>query len=55
MSSQLTQIYNDTAATSNLLNGVKIRSNKKMSVFIADTSYGFAANIEYTYYVIYSS
>lgn len=34
---------------------VRFKNNKKMSVYIASTSYGFAANIEYTYYVIYSS
>lgn len=34
---------------------VTFKSATKMSVYIASTSYGFAANIEYTYYVIYSS
>lgn len=34
---------------------VVFKSTTKMSVYIASTSYGFAANIEYTYYVIYSS
>lgn len=34
---------------------LRFRSKTSMSVFIASTSYGFAANIEYTYYVIYSS
>ena len=33
----------------------RFKSNTKMSVYIASTSYGFAANIEYTYRVIYSS
>ena len=33
---------------------VRVKSAKKMSVFIASTSYGFAANVEYTYRVIYS-
>lgn len=46
-------VFNDADATS--ANNVTIRSATKMSVFIAGTSYGFAANIEYTYYVIYSS
>lgn len=50
-----TQIYNDTNATDTAANIVKIRSKNKLSVYIANTSYGFAANIEYTYYVIYSS
>ena len=48
-------VYEDVDATSSASLSVKIRSNKKMSVFIASTSYGFAANIEYRYYVIYSS
>jgi len=34
---------------------VMLRSKTKMSVFIAGTSYGFAANIEYKYWVLYSS
>lgn len=34
---------------------VTFRAKNKMSVFIASTSYGFAANIEYTYHIIYSS
>ena len=34
---------------------VRLRSNTKMSVSIAANSYGFAANIDYTYHVIYSS
>ena len=33
----------------------KIKSSTAMSVYIASTSYGFAANIEYTYHIIYSS
>lgn len=48
-------IYKDEAAISNNYTSVKIRSATKMSVYIASTSYGFAANIEYTYQIIYSS
>ena len=49
-------VANDTSAVSNNSNGlVRLRSKTKMSVFIASTSYGFTANIEYTYHVIYSS
>ena len=33
----------------------KIKAKDKLLVFIADTSYGFAAGIEYTYLVYYSS
>lgn len=41
-----------TAAASALT----VKSNKKLSVFISSPgTYGFAANIEYTYHVIYSS
>ena len=34
---------------------ITFKTSKKLSVFIASSSYGFAANIEYTYHVIYSS
>lgn len=53
--SGMTKYFNDEDATASADGAVKIRSNKKISVFIAGTSYGFAANIEYTYYIIYSS
>ena len=50
------RLYSDEGATSsNASNCVRLRSNKKLSVFIAGTSYGFAANITYNYCVIYSS
>lgn len=48
-------VYNDADASTPGGNTVKIRSKTKMSVYIASTSYGFAANIEYTYWIIYSS
>lgn len=47
--------YRDTDAVSDVTKVLMIRSKTKMSVFIASTSYGFAANIEYKYWVIYSS
>lgn len=50
-----TRIYDESGATSSTATVVKFKSDKKMSVYIASDSYGFAANIEYTYYVIYSS
>lgn len=50
-----TMLYADESATADISKIVKIRSNKKLSVFIASTSYGFMANIEYSYVVIYSS
>lgn len=34
---------------------VKMKAKDKLVVFIADTSYGFAAGIEYTYVIYYSS
>lgn len=34
---------------------VKLKSKTKMSVYIASSAYGFPANIEFTYHVIYSS
>lgn len=49
------QIMVDENPTQNASACVKIRSKTKMSVYIASTSYGFAANIEYTYHIIYSS
>lgn len=42
-------------STSGTVTQVKLKSATKMSVFIASTSYGFAANYEYTYHIIYSS
>jgi len=34
---------------------LRIKSKTKMSVYIADSAYGFAANYDYTYWVLYSS
>ena len=54
-----TKLYNDTAAASGLSGLVKIRSNKKLSVYILSSSGssngGFMANIDYRYIVYYSS
>ena len=47
--------YYDADSSNNNARVARIRSKTKMSVFIAGTSYGFAQNVEYTYYVIYSS
>lgn len=47
--------FRDTAATSGSTSIVKIRTAKKMSVFIASNSYGFLANIDYKYWVMYSA
>lgn len=43
------------ATSTNTYSVVTFKSKNKMSVYIASTSYGFAANIEYTYRVIYST
>ena len=48
-------LFNNVDATAGAINCAKIKSKTKMSVFIASTSYGFAANIEYKYWVLYSS
>lgn len=50
-----TYILNDIDPTNSSSGIVTMRSATKMSVYIASTSYGFAANIEYTYVVQYSS
>lgn len=34
---------------------VRLKSNTEMSVYIANTSYGFAKNIEYAYAIMYSA
>ena len=52
---QAATIYTGSAAASGLANIVRFKTNSTMSVFIANTSYGFAANITYKYWVLYSS
>lgn len=47
--------YRDTNSSDSTSRYVMLRSKTKMSVFIANTSRGFAANIEYKYWVLYSS
>ena len=44
-----------TNATSSNTSCAVLKSSTKMSVFIASTGSGFAANIDYRYWVIYSS
>jgi len=49
-------LYNtDPSNSSSGTYAVRICSNTQMRVLIAGTSYGFAANIDYAYHVIYSS
>lgn len=50
-----TYITTGTNSTSTNTKIMSFKSKTTMSVFIASTSYGFAANIEYTYQIIYSS
>lgn len=50
-----TNLYRDQSSSSNATSNVKIKNKTKMSVFIASNSYGFMANVEYTYHIIYSS
>lgn len=47
-------LFNGKDPSSSPGNCIKFRNNTTMSVNIASTTYGFAANIKYTYYVIYS-
>lgn len=54
-SSMNTKMYSDAAATASSTAALKIRSATKMSVFIAASSYGFVANHDYRYWIIYSS
>lgn len=49
-----TDIYTSNNPYAYSTSVVSIKSPTLMSVFIASTSYGFAANIEYTYHIIYS-
>lgn len=46
--------YQNAAATNYVTTTLRFKSSTKMSVYIASTSYGFAANITYRYWVIYS-
>lgn len=55
-SSNISGTFNDTDSSgSQAVNTVKIRSKTSMSVFIAGSNYGFLANIDYRYVVLYSS
>lgn len=46
--------YGNSVDPSGATQSLLFRNSKKFSVLIANTSYGFAANIEYTYYIMYS-
>ena len=47
--------YSSSDASYTINNILKIKSSKKLSIFIGSGNYGAAVNVEYTYYVIYSS
>ena len=48
-------MYTTSAAGTTAGTVVRVNSNTQISVGIADTSYGFATNIEYTWWAIYSA
>lgn len=50
-----TALLTQTAPSATAQLVANMRAKDKLRVFIADTSYGFAANIEYTYVIYYSS
>lgn len=47
--------YSSSDSTASTSTAVRFKSPTSMSVFISSTSYGFLANIPYTYCVLYSS
>lgn len=47
--------YGNSANPGQATQSLLFRDSKKFSVLIASSSYGYAANIEYTYYIMYSS
>lgn len=47
-------VLSNSSASSTASLVVRFKNKTTMSVYIASTSYGFAAGIEYTYHVIYS-
>lgn len=50
-----TIITSGANAATGQTNILKFKDSKTLSVFIATNSYGFAANVEYEYYVVFSS
>lgn len=50
-----TTVIKNTDATASSADCIHFKSKTKMSVFIASSSYGFMANVEYEYVIIYSS
>lgn len=47
-------IFQNANASAGNTNVLRFKDDTTMSVFIADTSYGFPNNIEYTYMIVYS-
>lgn len=48
-------VYRDLDAASSLSQCVRLKNKNLMSVFIASSGYGFMANVDYSYAVVYSS
>ena len=48
-------LANEYAASNTYANCVRFTSNTTMTVYIADTTYGFPDGVEYTYWIIYSA
>ena len=49
------QIYNTSDSSGTAAACIRFKDATTMNVFIANTSYGFKENVEYTYYIVYSS
>lgn len=48
-------VFTSSAATAATGTSVRMSSNKKMSIFVSSSSYGFLASTKYKYVIIYSS
>ena len=48
-----TNVYTTDSATAAGATACRVLSNKKLNVYIAASSYGFAPNVEYKYMVVY--
>lgn len=48
------RLYYNSVATESYASCIRLKSSTQMSVYIANTSYGFKDDVEYTYYIIYS-
>lgn len=48
-------VFSTSAATAATATSVRMSSNKKMSIFVSSSSYGFLASTKYNYVIVYSS